>query len=127
MIKVIKHGETSVNFVDDNENFVGYSLEDDCCAHGGWFIADKEYDAEPEGLAQFQQITEFPNHVFDEKFFREIANDGSGFNCVIFKMVENWRSESKVMPLYLHLFNVHNGYYAKGFKCTFGEKREGSI
>ena len=128
MIRVIKHGETSVNFVDDQENFVGYSLVDACCAHGDWFIDDKIHNGEPKDIWGLQQKLEFPDYVFDETFFKDMSNSNDKFSCVVFRFRERgWQPDKKLPALYLHLYNCHNGYYAKGFKTTFGEKREGSV
>ncbi len=125
MIRIIKHGDTSVNVVDDQQNFVGYSLENDCCANGDWFIDDKIHEDEPENVSALQQKLEFPDHVFDESFFKYVSKDD--FNCVVFKLAKDWRSGNDVPVLYLHLYNCHNGYYVKGFKTSFGENREGSV
>lgn len=127
MIKVIQHNHTSLNVVDDQNNFVGYSLEDDFCAVGGWFIDDKEHAsvAYDEKIEHLQSQVEFPEYVFDETYFKETSIEDGGM--IIFKLKDFSWNKKKKPDLYLHLFNLHNGYYAKGFKCTFGEKREGSL
>lgn len=116
MMKVIKFSNDKINFVDDRNNFVGYDLRDDCCAHGDWFISEKVHDSEPEDVKVLQTITEFPSYAFDRDFFKEAGN-GSEYNAVIFRL----EPDDETKPtLYLHLFNCHNGYYAKGFVSCLG-------
>jgi hypothetical protein len=120
MIKIIEMNN-KVNVVDGDNNFVGYDLNDSCCAKGGYLISETKHRAgfeELRGLAQ----KEFPDHKFDEDFFEEV-ND-----AVIFLLRSDTAyGKKKVTPLYLHLFNVHNGYYGKTYKTTFGKMREGVV
>lgn len=113
MIKVFENG-SKLNVVDDNNNFVGFDLMDDCCAHGGWFvhpeICTKDF-TEIKGLDE----TEFADYYFDESFFKEIPYGEGG--AVAFKLYSYNKRD-----VYLHLFNCHNGYYGKGFKSSIGGK-----
>lgn len=103
--------ESKVNFVDINNVFVGYDLEQQCCETAGWFVADRvmsdsfpaisEYDLEP--------------YVFDKNFLEDsfsVNKDSTArYNDrVVFRLVA-----PDLPDLYLHLFNVHNGYYSHGF------------
>lgn len=119
MIRVLEMG-SKLNVVDDQNNFVGFDLYDDCCSRGGYFIS---HDIFEENFVEAKGVEdrEFPGFVFDMEFFKEGSSGEE--NVVIFKFV----SPDEPGALYLHLFNVHNGYYAKGFVCTFGGKQSGSI
>ena len=105
-MKVFEEFENKVNFVDDNDVYVGYDLGQDWCEHAGWFIQDKiEKDTETNSL--FCDLTKY---IFDKDFYEEIQ-DGDGGGTAIFKLT----APNNKPDLYLHLFNVHNGYYGHGF------------
>ena len=116
-----------MNAIDDLDNLVGFDTSDDCCAHGGWFVAsDKIVDSE-----KFFDMTEekvYEDYHLDTEFFEDNGDgqergDSEG-GVVIFRMV-SWGDNP---PLYLHLYNCHNGYYGKGFSYNFGGKLiEGGI
>jgi len=106
-MKIFETGQ-KINFVDDNNVFVGYDLGQDCCEYADWFISYKEA-VEPEfnGL----KTLEFDGWCFDTTYFKKLA-DAPGLDeggIAIFRLV----FEDK--ELFLHLFNCHNGYYAHGF------------
>lgn len=101
-----------VNFVDNNNVFIGYDMEQDCCEYADWFIAPDilmyKYDMDLEG----KQEIDYPNYNFDPYWNTEIkSNDLDAGSMVIFKLA----SENKP-DLYLHIFNAHNGYYGHGFE-----------
>lgn len=133
MIKVFEWGN-KLNVVDDRNNFVGFDLSDDCCARGGYFISDHVHDNEEDFEVLDQQskpsvLPENNEYYFNETFFRKIQDQGDGI-AVVFELVYGCKHNEGVpeMPtLYLHLFNCHNGYYAKGFKCAFREIQEGEL
>ena len=43
-MKIFDGDFDKVNFVDENNVFVGYDLLQDCCEDANWFIADREID-----------------------------------------------------------------------------------
>jgi|WetSurSiteA1Bulk_404760.scaffolds.fasta_scaffold207046_1 hypothetical protein len=103
--------EDKVNFVDDNNVFVGYDMGQSCCEYADWFISTSEKDdiQEDKGI-----ITGLEDYLFDTNYFAEVPSkvldEGS---MVRFKLI------SKNKPdLYLHLFNSHNGYYSHGFEAN---------
>jgi len=100
-------------------------MEQDCCEHAEWFIADS-----PQKKIMLQ--TEFPEGhqksmpgwIFDTKYFKQV--DGDDFEdggMAIFKIVKG--KEKK----FIHIFNCHNGYYSHGFTFFAGEDslREGYL
>ena len=127
MIKVFD--ETSgwsqkVNFVDHNNVFVGYDMDEQCCEIAGWYIGtEASYRMPPNYLGNTREGEDLSAYEFDQEFFQrwdyentpedEHRFDGGG--VVIFKLVS-----AKGPDLYLHLYNNHNGYYSHGFE--FGDK-----
>ncbi|MHA1738166.1 MAG: DUF7448 domain-containing protein [Candidatus Heimdallarchaeota archaeon] len=104
-----------INFVDENNVFVGYDMESSCCEKFGWFINNKPttklFDDDDEIIERV--IANIDEYSFDINFFAEYKFDDYGdiINIVIFKLVNEDFDE-----LYLHLFNCHNGYYSHGFE-----------
>lgn len=117
MLKIILMRE-HMNAVDDDDNLVGFSTSDDCCAHGGWFVSDKiEENSDVWDKLEMTEDKEYPNHHLDTRFFKDITKDDD--NAVVFRL-EAYGGEPE---LFLHLFNCHNGYYGKGFSYQFGGKK----
>lgn len=114
---------TKVNFVDENNVFVGYSLDKQCCETFGWFIADEimlQIDMEnfpPSNSVNEKDVKngifDFPGWNLDRFFFLKFydaSNVCKNFNLLVFRML-NQSGEHK----YIHLVNVHNGSYGHGF------------
>lgn len=118
-----------VNFVDENNVFVGYDMRAECCEYASWFIADSICERMPsemengDGLESFN----FDPDFFEEKWYLEY-NDGD-YNVldkgymIIFRMTDGSREK------YLHIFNCQNGYYSHGFTMKVGGKtvRDGDL
>ena len=108
-----------VNFVDENNVFCGYDLNQDCCEYADWFIDSKIWrDDIPDDSKNLQPIDEdLSGWVFDKEFFEEIGNsekyDEGGM--VVFKITKG--KEEK----FIHIFNSHNGYYSHGFEFKSGD------
>lgn len=103
-----------VNFVDDNDVFVGYDIGQSCCEDAGYFIADKvtpyKYDMEQDGRPDVE------DYVFDKDFFERIpSGDLDSGGMVAFRLISDQKPD-----LYLHLYNSHNGYYGHGFEVKHG-------
>jgi len=114
-MKVFENFDDKVNFVDENNIFLGYDLEQDCCEHAGWFISNK-----PRKSIQRNKEFDLTNFRFDKKFFKSVKfkdddEDKEG-GMVIFKITDGEKE------LFIHLFNVHNGYYAHGFEFKTDDK-----
>lgn len=110
------HSESGekVNFVDDNNAFVGYDTSQSCCESAGWFIADNKSNT-ISGTESDEGIEEFS---FDCEFFEEVSNpsvfDEGGM--VIFRLVSGSRER------FLHVYNAHNGCYGHGFAFAVGDQ-----
>lgn len=107
----IKGFEGKVNFVDDNNVFVGYDMGLCCCEEFGWYIEDQltEYTHDrPVGHVDFDA----DGYVFDREYFvkcrMRLLFEGA---MVVFKLICEG-SPNK----YLHIYNSQNGYYDHGFE-----------
>ena len=117
-----------VNFVDENNVFVGFDAEGQCCEQFGWYICKTIADTDPN-LINIECVVDdtFPlphintvleGWVFDENFFETIAshNEYEERNIGVFRLVQGDQS------MYLHLYNQHNGYYSHGFSMMRGDE-----
>lgn len=102
-----------INFVDDNNVFVGYDLSQNCCENAGWFISDKEEDDIKKLTNELE--TDWSKWNFDARYFKEVSSvnfeDGG---AAIFKIVNGKKKK------FIHIFNAHNGYYGHGFEVKHG-------
>jgi len=120
-----------VNFIDENNVFVGYDMGQSCCEHAEWFVADEikrkmpcEKDrSNSEGLESYRFDPEF----FEQPTYLEYEDmDGNALDSgemAVFRMTDGENEK------FLHLFNCHNGYYDHGFTMKIGDemKREGYL
>lgn len=116
---------SKVNFVDQNNLFVGYDTEQLCCEHADWYISSEPFGYKgdvpqspvPDGL-------DLEPYAFDPEWFMDLGADGSSSWCdeggaAAFRLIA-----PNAQHVYLTIFNAHNGYYSHGFE--FGEgKQEG--
>lgn len=104
-----------INFVDENNVFLGYDMGQDCCERADWFIADAPKESEPG--TDRDGVPDLEGFVFDTAFFKHVDGgtfDGGGM--AIFRIV-NGSTER-----FIHIFNSHNGYYGHGFDFAIGGK-----
>ena len=116
---------TKVNFVDENNVLVGYDFSGQCCEQYGWYISNKPTINKDGSLFDDNVSNEAINEslkdwTFDKEFFDQLSYSESGSfdqdDRVVFRLV-NGDNE-----LFLHLYNVHNGYYSHGFEFKNGEE-----
>lgn len=107
---LIKETEDKVNFIDKNDNFVGYDMYGQCCEYFGWYVTDcLSEDTKTENL-------NLEGYYFDTQVEPiDVNGDFDSGGCVAFRCV-NDNNEVR----YLHLFNDHNGYYSHGWDSSFG-------
>ena len=109
---------TKVNFVDENDVFVGYDMGQDCCEWADWFIENSptkwSYDFDEKNLNQPRDLDDYR---FDPDYFEYGQGDLDEGGMVVFRLVSKERPDR-----YLHIFNCHNGYYSHGF--AFGKGNE---
>ncbi len=101
---------SKTNFVDDNNVLVGFDSSPFCCENFGWFINTSK----SEIILEVKEI-EIKGFQFDTTFFEKILSFENG-NIAIFRLVK------KDKELFLHLYNMHNGYYSHGFKMFIEDK-----
>lgn len=108
---------TKVNFVDQNNVFVGYDTEYQCCESFGWYISESPFihfklpiaDC-PDEYHPGDEMLE--SYIFDTKYFKCVDDPNSpDGTAVAFRLVSSGKPD-----LYLTLYNYHNGYYSHGFQ-----------
>ena len=114
-----KEWSSKVNFVDDNNVLVGYDTDQYCCEHAGWFIKDTiRLDTDESSIEYDKASEELDGYNFDPTFFEESNAGCCDGLMAIFKLINETTNGVK----YLHLFNVHNGYYGHGFHMSVDNK-----
>jgi len=123
-MEIFDREDVSVNFVDENDVVLGYSLRCDCCEDAGWYIVDDEPTTvdldlrmDASGYEQPpQDIPELAGWVFDRNWFKQIieyCSEQPPLDCggaVCFRIVLGDQQKFVV------LFNSQNGYYSHGFE-----------
>ena len=106
-----------VNFIDDNNVFVGFDYNGKCCESFGYFLTRTKPIPDVE-TADADKIEgeDFPGYNFDTAF-----NEGELYpnhdDCggsVTFRLA-NGSDE-----MFLTLYNHHNGYYGHGWGMRIG-------
>lgn len=105
----------SVNFIDENDIFLGFSLEGQCCEQYGWYIsnksrpfADDDYEKHLADCLYVKDKTCLEGYTFKPKSFK-LANSSAYAKI---------RHPTKP-DLLVVVFNEHNGYYSHSY--LFGE------
>ena len=103
-----------VNFIDENDIFVGYDLAQLCCEFAGYFFSyrdDEEFSYAGNSVIEKEELCDY---VFDTKFFKNVdVNFEIEGGQVCFRLTSQGKKD-----IYLHLYNSHNGYYAHGFNSN---------
>ena len=103
-----------INFVDDNNVFVGFDNTQSCCEDFGWLVSRQR----PATIGELSLITElygddFPGYQFDITYSN--VNE-TGYDTET-SMV-SFRLTNGTDELYVTLHNTHNGYYAHGYNMA---------
>jgi len=121
-----KKWHEKINFVDDNNVFVGFDAFQNCCEDFGWDLFLKE----PTNFVECWQgtITEScdpEGFQFDTSYFKEVEGDNryNEDHAAVFRLVKGEQE------IFLVLRNSHNGYYSHGFVMEKDGKiiHEGSL
>jgi len=104
---------SKINFVDENNVYLGYDLSQSCCEHADWFIADKPCQDVQEQADQNPDLTGF---VFDTIYFKDASEDFHDQGGMVVFRITNGTQEK-----FIHLYNCHNGYYSHGFEFKAGD------
>jgi hypothetical protein len=109
-----------VNFVDENNVLLGYSMSQNCCEDADWFIDDKPWMTRtPDNRQDYQKTEGYDGWVFDTTYYQLIEDKEDIFDCggmAIFKITKDGKEK------FIHIFNHHNGYYSHGFEFKAGEE-----
>lgn len=113
LIKETSHGFCEkINFIDRNDNFVGFDFSSQCCEYFGYYFANAVTDKEPEIQPEHDGFYfDTSSAVIDVEFTDECSDEDNG---VAFKCVND-----EGCSIYLHLTNSHNGYYSHGWDSSF--------
>jgi hypothetical protein len=111
-----------INFIDDNNVFVGFDYKASCCETFGWALSRDFPTHAKEGCHGIDP----DGFQFDTRYFYCDSKpdwylDKGGI--AVFKL----KKEDEV--IYLTLWNSHNGYYSHGFEMIDDELtvREGRL
>jgi len=105
-----------INFVDENDVYVGMSYSELCCENFGYFFIKEEptekifTGIDSDDIASLDLET----YVFDISYFAKFPGPGEDGARVFFCLLNG------TDILYLCLYNHHNGYYSHGFSMRDG-------
>lgn len=105
----------SINFIDENDIFIGFDLTTQCCEDFGWFIKDNESvdDLIQQAESSDKSCEEdYSGWLFDLNYFKSDSFDTgtiTSADAVVFRLKKENKSK------YLFLFNIGNGMYAHDF------------
>lgn len=105
----------SVNFIDEDDVFLGYRLEQSCCEKAGYGLfwdgnCRKKIDYDNDN--ELNEILE--GYYFDVKFMRKYYDGkNTDTNYALFRIKKDGEKN-----IYISLSNKHNGYYAHGFELA---------
>jgi hypothetical protein len=110
------------NFVDENNVYLGYDSNQQCCETAGFFIDVLPLkDGEDISGKAHYSVPNLDNFRFDPSFFQCVGaidddSPGASSQVAVFRIVNDDNDKNdKSESLYIHLFNTHNGYYSHGF------------
>jgi len=115
------HGK--INFVDEADVYVGFSWGSLCCeSFGYYFVSDPTHKRDEALSLTSEELTPL---FFDVEFFKERPGYDRGGEAV-FRL---FNPHETADPIYLVLYNHHNGYYSHGFSMEVGGEnvRRGSL
>jgi len=104
--------DRKINFVDENDVFVGFDNEQDCCEDFGWAFLDELPKTCYEAMNQNSIKFDTKDWVFDTAFFKLFNDDECDEETAVVAFKITKGKEHK----YLILYNSHNGYYGHGFE-----------
>ena len=121
-----------VNFVDDNNVFVGFDYEKHCCENFGWCLT-REF---PEKLQEGENGIDPAGFQFDTAYFEQrfpmtdwevssetILKNESERDLYEYGGAAIFRLTKDKEEIFLLLWNDHNGFYAHGFEMKSGDEK----
>lgn len=122
-----------VNFIDSNNVVLGYDMEVQCCERFGFFMwEDQRFNRDYKEIPTHHYYPpgqyEIEGKVFDREFYEEtILKDEDDWNerqvVAIFRLcneedLKHWPNSG----IFIHIYNLHNGYYKHGFNFQHAEE-----
>lgn len=116
---------SSINFIESENTFVGFSDDQQCCEDFGWRI-NKEGDpvhiqfaGKPNNLGDSDPGLQcsYPGYRFDKNFRQEVERPNGEGGEMKFRLIKDGAPN-----LILTIYNYHNGYYSHGFTFTVDGK-----
>ncbi len=105
-ITVVKD-DKKVNFVDEYNTFIGFDTTQQCCENAGWYISEELRDDVEDGITILEGLDPYK---IDKEYFEEVSSPQECDATIVrFKL-----TAPELPDLYLHLFNVQNGFYSHG-------------
>jgi len=101
-----------INFIDEEDVFVGYDYTQDCCEVFGYRFATEPLECGEESTIN-EDTFPLDGYLFDKNFFAECGDHDGGGSC-------SFRLRKDDSEIFLTLYNHHNGYYGHGFAMTHG-------
>jgi hypothetical protein len=103
-MKIFDQWQDKLNFVDDNNVFVGYDYQSDCCEAFGYYFKESI-----DGDRVDRDEIDFDGWNFDTSYCERAEEKYEEYE-VTFRLT-NGEDE-----MFLVLYNYHNGYYSHGFE-----------
>lgn len=107
-----------INFIDENNVFVGFEHEQKCCEKINYVVTNV-FPSDLNALLNSDAIydKEYEGYTFDPSYMENVSSECSedperAIHAVVFKLLKDREY------LYLTLINSHNGYYHHGFHMT---------
>jgi hypothetical protein len=105
-----------VNYVDEDDRFVGYDIGRNCCESFGHCVSTDTKMSDYDGPANKIEVELGPYRFADEEPTLKATRCEFDRGGTLF-----FRIEAEDLPdLYVAIWNYHNGYYAHGF-TSFAE------
>ena len=117
IIECYKDGCPSLNFVDENNVFVGFDNYQSCCEEFGWVITENADEvADYYSLISEKDSSSYclEDYIFNQKYIKE------GRDSVTFDLIDKHKIKCN---LYLTLYNYHGCYYKHGFEFVNADGR----
>lgn len=115
-------GRFSINFIDENDLYIGFDDDQSCCEYADWFVSDL-----PDTPSEF--CSDMPPHDLNGWNFVDLRILPDTFQDVEDPHVDEGGHIAFMIvhPEYgtkwLHFFNIQNGYY--GHEVLMGEHHNG--
>lgn len=109
--------DQSINFIDSNDNFVGYDYSQSCCERFGYAIVKdiSDFNDGDIGLDVSSDDWVFVTDCEPKNLDLDDGYSDEGDSAIAFTL----KNKASGDVSYLVLYNYHNGYYAHGWSSSF--------